>query len=169
MMQIANLRRTVLRGPGQLLSRFLRGRRGIAQVELALLMPFFALLVVAIVDYGSMINRKMTLANALRAGTQYALIRKPRADGNGNYDTTNIVAAVVNTAPEGVSTSDITSRVFCACPDGVEVICSVGCDAGGTRGSYLELKIQDTYFTMIPYPGIPDMMQLNEEVVVRLN
>ena len=41
--------------------RLRRCRRGTSSVELALVLPFLALLVVAMIDYGTVINYKMQL------------------------------------------------------------------------------------------------------------
>jgi Flp pilus assembly protein TadG len=53
--------------------------RGIAVVELALLLPIFLLLVMGSVDFGRAFWTKNTLANVAREATRYASVRSLRS------------------------------------------------------------------------------------------
>ena len=93
--------------------RLLGATRGTVSVEMALLAPILGFLVIGLVDFGETISRKMQLANAVRAGTQYALVRKP-VQG----DMTLITQAVHNTAPtDNSGTRVVTTNLYCKCPD----------------------------------------------------
>ena len=139
-------------------------RRGTATVELAFALPFLVLLVLGLFDHGSKISRNMQLANAVRAGTQYAMVRKP-VQG----DLSQIVAAITNTAPPDVTgTQQVTATLFCECPDGTAVACDGSC-VDGDRGAFVRLTLQEDFTTLLSYPGIDNPIRLTNEATVRLN
>jgi len=141
-----------------------RCRRGTATVEMAFALSFLALLVLGVFDQGSKINRNMQLANAVRAGAQYAMVRKP-VQG----DLSQIVTAIANTAPyDETGTQQITATMFCECPDGTVVACNGTC-IGGDRGAYVRISLQEDYTTLLTYPGLDNPIRLENEATVRLN
>lgn len=146
-------------------ARLWRSTGGMSSVEMAFIAPLLVLLVIGLVDYGAVINRKMQLANAVRAGAQYALVRKPVQD-----DTTQIENAVLNTAPpDGAGTQEVDARVFCECADGTEIVCSNVCADGSDRAAYVEVWIQEDFETIFSYPVFSNPIRLRNEATVRLN
>ena len=144
--------------------RLRRCRRGTSSVELALVLPFLALLVVAMIDYGTVINYKMQLANAVRAGTQYTMVRKPV-----QQDLTEIRQAVLDTAPaDETGTRALTTAFFCECPNGTPIACEDECGIG-ERGSYVSILLTQEYPLILSYPGIDNPVSLSSEAVIRLN
>ncbi len=144
--------------------RLRRCRRGSSSVELALVLPFLALLVVAMIDYGTVINYKMQLANAVRAGTQYTMVRKPV-----QQDLTEIRQAVLDTAPpDETGTRALATNFFCECPDGTPIPCEDECGVG-ERGSYVSIVLTQKYPLILSYPGIDNPVSLSSEAVIRLN
>ncbi len=153
-------RRAAIRG----LRRLRRCRRGTSSVELALVLPFLALLVVAMVDYGTVINYKMQLANSVRAGTQYATVRKPV-----QQDLTDIRQAVLSTAPtDETGTRVLATTFFCECPNGTAIACEDECGTG-ERGSYVSIILTQDYPLILTYPGLGNPVSLSSEAVIRLN
>jgi len=143
---------------------FGRCRRGTATVEMAFALPVLAFLVLGMFDQGSKISRNMQLANAVRAGAQYAMVRKP-VQG----DLSQIVGAIANTAPyDETGTQQITATMFCECPDGTPVVCTGTC-VGGDRGAYVRIALQEDYTTLLNYPGLDNPIRLANEATVRLN
>ena len=141
-----------------------RCRRGTSSVELALVLPFLALLVVAMIDYGTVINYKMQLANAVRAGTQYTMVRKPM-----QQDLTEIRQAVLDTAPpDETGTRALATAFFCECPNGTPIPCENECGVG-ERGSYVSILLTQEYPLILSYPGIDNPVSLSSEAVIRLN
>ena len=139
-------------------------QNGAASVELALVLPFLALLVVAMIDYGTAINRKMQLTNAIRAGTQYAMVRKPV-----QQDLTELRQAVLDTAPaDETGTRNLSSTFFCECPNGAAIACEDECGAG-ERGSYVRIVLREDFPLILSYPGIGNPVSLSSEAVIRLN
>ena len=146
------------------MAEFRRREQGAASVELALVLPFLVLLVVAMIDYGTAINRKMQLTNAIRAGTQYATVRKPV-----EQDLTEIRQAVLDTAPaDKTGTRELSSTFFCECPDGSALVCEDEC-ATGARGSYVQIVLREDFPLILSYPGIGNPVSLSSVAVIRLN
>ena len=146
------------------LRRFRHCQRGVSSVELALVLPFLALLVVAMIDYGTVINYKMQLTNAVRAGTQYAMVRKPV-----QQDLTGIRQAVFDTAPtDQTGTRALTTGFFCECPNGTAIQCEAECGTG-ERGSFVSILLTQQYPLILSYPGLDNPVSLSSEAVIRLN
>lgn len=74
--------------------------RGHSLIEFALILPLLFLLIVNVVNFGSFLYAAITVANAARAGAEYAIIGGAMAGSPGS-PTNAAVAALV--------TSDITS------------------------------------------------------------
>lgn len=148
-----------------LMPRLWRDRRGLATVELAVLAAALTLLAIGVIDYGQTLVRKTELANAVRAGAQYALIRKPIGG-----DMSEIRNAVAATAPADKNDSQtITAIPFCECPGAGTIDCSLACADGAERQFFVQITLQETFETLLPYPGIPNSFSLREETIVRLN
>ncbi|MCJ9428595.1 TadE/TadG family type IV pilus assembly protein [Kordiimonas marina] len=149
-----------------------RNEKGSITVETALIMLVIIFMALGVLDYGLAYSRNLELANAVRAGMQYALVRKP-VDG----DYSAIISAVNTAAPVVTAGSDrqVTANMFCACPDGSSIDCTgtngqdLTCTDGSLRGAYLEIKLKETYAMLFAYPGLDKSLNLSERVVVRLN
>ncbi|MDH3595242.1 MAG: pilus assembly protein [Rhodospirillales bacterium] len=157
----AKLRTARARG---LLAR-LRGQdQGVAAVELALIAPVLALIIIAIVDFGMAFTRQMTLANGVRAGVQYAMVRRPvQGDLVAIQDTVKKNA--------GVDLSDVSVTWVCECSDSgaTAPTCSVD-DCGGADVNHsLLIGVTDTYPLILSYPGINNPVTLGDTVLLRLN
>lgn len=151
---------------------FRHSEDGSIAVETALIMVIVASLALSILDYGMVYARNLQLANAARAGMQYALVRKP-VDG----DYSAIVNAVQAAAPAVNANGDrmVSTVMYCRCPDGTAIDCTgefgqdLTCPDGSLRASYLEIGISETHSLMFPYPGLSQDLSLSESVTVRLN
>src|SRR3546814_2619523 len=58
----------------------LRCQRGSVTVEGALVAVLLGVLLLGVIDFGLAFRRQSELANAVRAGTQFALVRRPQQD-----------------------------------------------------------------------------------------
>lgn len=166
MSMLSKLRGTTAR-PKPGLRRFLTATSGVAAVELALATPFLVALAVGVVDFGLAWNRQMSLANAVRAGAQYAIVRKPVQE-----DVANIVDAVTATLPEGFTVTAEYPNVefFCECPNtGVKVACTFDCGGGVNRQSFVFIEIKEDHEMLLAYPGIGGIIKLGDDATVRLN
>lgn len=150
---------------GRKLARLWQGDSGLAAVELALLAPFLTLLMIAMTDYGLAWTRQMALANAVRAGTQYAMIRRPMEG-----DVSGIHQRVIDAAPADVGgTPQVT--FICECPDGQAVAdCNpAACGAGVDLRHYVTVTLQEDYPLILSYPGISNPIRLENSATIRLN
>jgi Flp pilus assembly pilin Flp len=148
------------------LSRLARGEAGVAAVELAMIAPVFALLLVGVVDYGLLWSHNMELANAVRAGTQYGLIRKPV-----NGDTTAIRQQVIDSAPAPeIGSHDPQVTLFCECPDGTPVPnCDPAICAPDDMQTFISITLSEQYPLLLDYPGFDSPVQLTQSSTMRLN
>ena len=150
---------------GRALSRLWRGNSGVASVELALFAPFLVLLLIAMTDYGLAWTRQMALANAVRAGTQYAMIRRP-VQG----DVTGIHQKVLDAAPADLGGAPQVT-FFCECPSGQAVAdCNpASCGAGIDLRHYVTVTLEEDYPLILTYPGISNPISLENTATIRLN
>ena len=113
-----------------LIRSFARQRDGSLAVEFAFAASFMALLMMGVMDFGLAYSRQMTMHNAVRAGTQFALARRP-ALGPDVDDVDELISIqdikdkVVEALPF-VSTDpgepSLIVQVLCKC-DGVMMSC----------------------------------------------
>ncbi len=160
-------------GRASWLSRLAAGFRacvcGSVAIELALLTPVLAALLIGSVDLGTYIYEKMQLQSASRAGAQYAI----QSDGNAE-DTAGISAAVLASSADLDAGVAITSAAFCGCIDGSETAlsdttgCSTTCPGGDFPGLSVRVTVTNTYTPIFPYPGIPDSILLEGSTSMRV-
>jgi len=146
--------------------RILRLLRGVSAVELAMIAPVLALLTVGIVDYGLVWSRNMELANAVRAGTQYAMIRRPIQG-----DTTAIRQQVIDSAPAPkIGSHDPQVTLFCECPNGTSVpSCDPAVCAPADMQTFISITLSEQYPLLLDYPGFNNPVQLTQSSTMRLN
>lgn len=137
---------------------------GAVLVETALVLSALILFLIAVYDLGGMLVREMQITNALRAGTQYALVRKPMGG-----DVSQVRAAILQAAPEHTTAPEIAAEFYCACSDGTRVSCSDPCPDGNDRQSFITATYQEDYELLFRYPGFGQTITLEGETTVRLN
>jgi hypothetical protein len=149
----------------------LRCRRGSITVEGALLISFLFVLLVGVIDFGLAFRRHSELENAVRAGTQYAMVRRPQQG-----DVEPIRDAVYQTAPfaEGTLGTGLEIEFYCECPDGTPAECSAPggvalCAGGVERHALLRVRLTETFPLLLVYPGFGTHVDLAAEGSVRLN
>ena len=149
-----------------------KSERGSISVETALISTFLLTMGIGGVDFGLALERKMDMANAIRAGMQYALVRKP-----SQGVLTEIEGAVMTALVNGISSSNtqLRSSLACKCPDGTPMDClgtdgqDLSCADGSSRAAYLHLVLTEDYGLMWTYPMIGKSMTITETASVRLN
>lgn len=145
--------------------------RGSMSVEGAMVAIFLFVLLLGVLDFGLAFRRQSELENAVRAGTQYATVRRPQ---QGNVDP--IRDAVYQAAPfaEGTPGTGLVVDFYCECPDGTASQCSAPggvplCSGGVERHSFLRVRLSETYGLLLAYPGFGGDLDLVAEGSVRLN
>ncbi|MEJ5233280.1 MAG: TadE/TadG family type IV pilus assembly protein [Geminicoccaceae bacterium] len=136
---------------------------GLAAVELALALPFLALLLVGLVDIGTVVYHQMQLAAAARAGAELGLL------GGTDPDRVAAIRAAAEAAapPASGGAREIEVVVRCECPGGLAVSCSTSCLLG-SRSGYLEVEIAQPVALIIPWPGIGSEVRIAATAVTRL-
>jgi Flp pilus assembly pilin Flp len=123
-----------------------RKESGTAAIEFAILAPVLALIVVGMVDLGSLMYQAMQLNSAVEAGTFYVL----KNGWDGSTGATPIISAVQQT---GTVTGTPTVSCFYGCPDSTAGIvsqpgtCGSGssttvCSNGYAPGQYVKINAQ---------------------------
>ena len=120
-----------------------RWSRGVIAVELAIITPFMALVIMGIVDLGLMAREHQVIQNAAREGARYSSLHSSRIDSDLN---------------PGFTAANITSRVVAYCArEGVTVTpADVGVDqtktvvVGGLTLPASEVTANKTYTFITP-------------------
>ena len=122
-------------------------RRGVAAVELALLLPLLAFLFVVAVDFSRVYYDGVILNNCARNGALYGCDSPTNA-----ADTAGIRAAALTDAGNLSPAPDVSS--------------TTGTDAAG---SYVEVTVTYQFQTITSYPGIPSPISLTRKVRMRVS
>jgi len=124
-------------------SRLKHDRRGVATVELALLAPILATMVIGIVDISSAFGRKLVLEQAAQRAIEKVM--------QTTVDTT-VDLTIVNEASAAakVPVSQVSIDFWLECNDAREADYNTECDAGEKEARYIELTIVDKYTPMFP-------------------
>lgn len=163
------------------LRRLRRDCRGVASVETGMLILVLSLMMVGVIDFGMAFAKKSEMSNAVRAGVQFALARRPSIGPSASTTDTlislqNIRDAVVTastylTSDPGSPALDV--GLFCQCPDATPVTCDP--DPGvtlpcSTRQTYVQITLRSTYDPIFHYPGVIDsVLNLESQGSIRLN
>jgi Flp pilus assembly protein TadG len=144
-----------------------RCRAGAAAVEMALIGPVLALVLLGMIDFGMAIYYNMQVQSAAQAGAQYAIQHAASA-----FNASAVQSAVTKaTTLSGLTAG--TPATFCGCATGNTIAqCVSGSCASGTLGTYVTVTAQATYNTILPYSSvglnIPKTYTLTGTTTVRL-
>jgi len=140
-------------------------------VEGAMVATVLGSLLLGVLDFGLAYRRQAQLENAVRAGTQYALVRRPQQG-----DVEPVRDAVYETAPfaQGTPGTSLEVEFYCECPDGSPSQCSAPggvslCSGGIDRHAFIRVRLSETFELMFAYPGVGADVDLTAEGSVRLN
>ena len=117
----------------------LRDRRGVSALELALLGPLLALMILGAVDLGGAVQQGLLLRQAVRAGALYA-VQWPN-------DTTGITNAITAALPSPYQDAAVSTSSSCACwssSSGIVAQPSCTCTTG-TLQTYVTLSASRPY------------------------
>jgi Flp pilus assembly protein TadG len=146
-------------------TRLWSARDGVSAIEFAFVAGILSILLLGVCDFGLGFWEQMQVANAARAGAEFAV--------KNGYDAANIQTAVTNaTNLTGIQASPAPSS-SCGCPDvrtGVTAAtCGSTCADGSTAGTYVTVNAQVSYSTLFAWPGISNPMTLASSAMVRVN
>ena len=155
-------------------------RNGVLTFELAMIVSALALISVGIIDLSLAFSRKAQMANAVRAGTQFALVRRPSLGPEATEEDAllslaelrNVVVQSANFLETDPGSPDLDITVFCECPDATPVVCmadpgvALPCQDSVTL---LSITLNQDYTPIMDFPGLPDSFALQTTNSVRLN
>ncbi|MGE4064154.1 MAG: TadE/TadG family type IV pilus assembly protein [Rhodospirillaceae bacterium] len=127
--------------------RLVTDAHGNVAIEFALLMPFFALMIMGLAELGFMTLERSTLDAAARSGLQVIL-----ADP---ADTAQAETLAQDIAPD----ADIDASVACECPDGTATACNTTC-SGELPLRFVTVTATEDWPLLFPWPGIDDPFPL---------
>lgn len=133
------------------------GERGLALVELALVIPLLMLLLVGLIEIGRFAYFDILVGNAAKAGAQY---------GAGSLTTALDVSGMQNAAladgqnVPGLTAASPAPSAVCRCYNGTTTTtqsCSLpSCPlAGYHRNVYVQVTAHGTFSPLFHYPGLP--------------
>jgi Flp pilus assembly protein TadG len=135
-------------------------RRGQFAVELALIAPVLAIVLLGSADLGRVFYMSIALNNAARAGVQYGAQNATTA-----ANLTAMQTAATNDAA-GISGVSATASEYCQCPTGASFSCSTTNSCSDKR-VYVKVVTSGTFTTLINYPGLPHTVSLTGTAVMR--
>jgi len=146
--------------PGSRLPRWIRG---IAALELALVLPMLVLLLVLVGDFSRVFYSAITLTHAARAGAAYgAQSAVTGGDAVG-------IASAARAEAVNIGTVGVQSSLACACPGTGAVNCVSGsCGTYGPPQMSLSVTATQTFETLIRYPLVPHQLALSRTAIVRV-
>ncbi|OPY16728.1 TadE/TadG family type IV pilus assembly protein [Syntrophus aciditrophicus] len=135
--------------------RILSDSRGVTAVEFALIMPFFFLLLFAIIDFGWYFYSQHTIQFATREGTRLALVGVQLKDKDGNEMSRedSIIKTIQDNAALAVDPAALQISIYPVAagysdPEGWEES-----QNPGSGGDYMRVRVRYTYHFLTPLIG----------------
>ena len=133
-------------------------------VELAITLPFFALMLLGAVDFGRAYYMAIEVAGAAQAAAVY---------GSQNpTDTAGMKTAAQDDAPNVPSLSVGTPTYGCECADGSSYSASCASTPSSCPSSLnvvyrVNVTVSGTYSPILPWPGVPSTMSFTSSASMR--
>mgnify|MGYP003627980657 CR=1 FL=1 len=158
----------------------IRNSDGLISVETALIGTVLSIMSLGIVDFSMAYTRSSEMSNAVRAGVQFALVRRPSIGPSADEQESiislqTIREAVINSSRHLVTDpgpENLEATVFCQCPDTLPVTCVSEPDIPlpcNQRRTFLQITLRDSYTPIFNYPLLPETIPLEATNSVRLN
>lgn len=160
--------------------RFRRNEEGVVLIDAAFAISLLCLFLVGVADLGNSYMRKMTMMNAVRAGSQLALVRTPALDPSADEvsaitSINEIKAAVLDAAPwlEEDPGEDLSVELSCSCADGTATVCYSDPGSGASPScsdprAYITVGLTHYHEFLLPYPAVGGGVQLSASNSVRV-
>jgi Flp pilus assembly protein TadG len=158
------------------LLRFLKARDGVAAVELALLSPVLATMVIGILDFGGAVYTAVQVEAAARSGAQYgwsyASANANNVSGTHTAVTNGVTAALPNGTP---SYPGQTDYLYSLCVPtsgsslGTPVVPGVSCGSGNTKNTYVGVTVTDGAMIPVPFFGLGSTLTVTGQAILRVS
>jgi Flp pilus assembly protein TadG len=129
----------------KVLRRLLFDREGTQLLELALVLPFLAVMVVGILDFGQVYNLKQKLNNAAREAGRFAV----GENSGANNLTTSDVTAVRDVVSSYLTSAGVTQCAIAAAPTVSGTIYTFTSNSAGCTGNKFSLVIDRGFIMTI--------------------
>jgi Flp pilus assembly protein TadG len=133
----------------------MRDRKGMTIVEFALILPIFAILLFAIIEFGYYFFVQHTLQFATREGTRLALVGRTLNDSSGNPMTRldSIIQTIKNHASAAVNPAALQISIFPVAPGYTDPANWQGMTDPGSGGNYMRVRVQYVFSFWTPLIG----------------
>lgn len=147
--------------------------RGVATIELALILPVVTVIMIGLLDIGVLAHREMDLRNAARVGVQYAF-----QDTAGLSTIAAAAVEALGPQPTGAPAATATAISYCECPTSTtdysvttEVACTTAtCPVTGTKpATYVQVSMQQAYTPLFGSWGIIGSRTMTATATLRVN
>ncbi|GAC1417534.1 MAG: hypothetical protein NVS3B16_21740 [Vulcanimicrobiaceae bacterium] len=137
--------------------------RGSALIEMVIVAPLLALLMLGTVEVGTYMYDGIVVGNAARAGVQYGAQNILAAS-----DSPGIAAAAKADAKQ-LSSLTITSITYCTCDSNHATTVTCGgpspCATSDARDTYVSDTATATFKPFLTYPGLPSTLTIARSAV----
>ena len=135
---------------------------GSAAVEFALLAPVLVMIVMGMIDYGSVMNQTMQVAAAAHAGAEYAI--------RNGWNANGIQTAVTGATTLTVSASPAPQLVTACISNGAVVTTAAPtCASGAKPGHYVVVSAQATVTPLVAWPSFVMPAAVSSQATIRIN
>jgi Flp pilus assembly protein TadG len=141
-----------------------RRRRGVATVELAVLLPFLCFLMVISIDYARLFYFVVTVQNCARNGAYYASNYPDHSYiYNDIYGYTSFDDAITRDATD-LSPTPTYTVLFGSSPNGPFTLSAAPTSGDG----YVQVTVQWTFQSLTNFPGVPSTVNLTRSSVMQV-
>jgi Flp pilus assembly protein TadG len=133
-----------------------RCESGTSLVEFAIVLPFLALLLIGLIDFGRYTYDAVLAANAARAAVQYGAQNLQKAE-----DKLGMKAAAAADAPN-LPGLTVTPNPYCSV-SGVNATCTT---AGAV--AYVQVVATGNFTPLVKYPGLPSTVTVTGSALMRV-
>jgi Flp pilus assembly protein TadG len=131
---------------------------------MAVLTPFLLVVLLGATDFARVSYYAITLANAARAGAQFAT--------QSSLAALNVagIKAAADLEAENIGTITVVSSLSCRCPGSATIVsCTTGtCPGEAVKELYTTVTASRSFVTLVSWPGIPSPVALSKTSIMRV-
>lgn len=142
------------------MKRFIRGEAGASVVELAVMLPLFALFLIGIVEIGRFTALAIMASNAARAGAQYGAQNLTTA-----MDLNGMDSAAAGDA-QNLSNWTPTANYLCSVNGGALEQCPSSLQPKTVY--YVKVQVTGTFKSLLDYPALPKQLPVSGSAIMRV-
>jgi len=139
---------------------YIHNQSGASAVEFALLSPLLIFMFVGTIDFGLFIMERMHIQNTAHAVADYVAQVQ---------DDANVQVVAEEAYDRDFSDIVIISEFECECSDGVVDACPITCSSDDYQRRFVRVSASGSFAPLFPYPGIPNNVDLQTTVRMRVD